>query len=247
MGIATRQAVIVAAGLGTRLQSLAPGGETIKPLTEIGGVPLLKRVLDQCGRAGIELVHIVVGHLADQLTPTILEWDVAPEVRLIFNPRYELSNGVSLYCGARECSGPFVLLMSDHIFQLRNLTGLLNHGLGDNSAVLAIDRKVDKVFDLDDATKIMADGPSITAIGKKLQQYNAIDTGMFLLSADVGFRLQYTIDAHGDASISDVMNAFIREGCMGAYDIGDGLWQDVDDPAMLVEAQRLVQQGVFDQ
>lgn len=243
---ATVEAVIVAAGFGSRLQPMRPGGEIIKPLTCVGGVPLLKRVLDKCGEAGIEKVHIVVGHMADELTARIKEWEVKPAVEFIYNPRYELSNGVSLHCGALRCSGPFVLLMSDHLFQLQNLTGLLERGLQGDSAVLAVDSKIQQVFDLDDATLVLRDGDRILKIGKQLTDYNSVDTGMFLMSGDVATILTALIEEKGDASISDVMTRFIEEDRMGAFDVGDGVWQDVDDPDMLVQAERLVGEGVFD-
>jgi len=240
-----RQAVIVAAGFGSRLQPMRPGGSLIKPLEPVGGRPILLRVLDAAFDAGIEEAVIVVGHMADVVESTVRKWSVAGPVRFVFNPRYELSNGVSLCCGARECTGHFVLLMSDHLFQVGTLRRMVTRGMGTDLAVLAVDHKIDQVFDLDDATKVVAEGDRIVQIGKDLASYNCIDTGMFLLADTVTPRLEALIRDEGDASISRVMKQLIAERRMGAFDIGDGFWQDVDTPEMLHEAERAIAEGRF--
>ncbi len=240
-----RQAVVVAAGFGSRLQAMRPGGSLIKPLEPVGGRPILMRVLDGAFAAGIEEAVIVVGHMADVVESTVRKWPVAGPVRFVFNPRYELSNGVSLYHGARECSGDFVLLMSDHLFEGRTLKRLTARGLAGDMAVLAVDHKIADVFDLDDATKVVAEGDRVAQIGKDLSTYNCIDTGMFLLSSQVTPRLEALIQAEGDASISRVMKQLIAERRMGAFDIGDGFWQDVDTPEMLHEAESAIADGRF--
>lgn len=243
--IATRQAVVVAAGFGSRLQALRPGGQLIKPLEPVGGVPILRRVIETTLAVGISEVVLVTGHMAEDLEAAVGSWALGDSVRFVRNDRYDLGNGVSLLCGARECRGDFVLLMSDHLFQPRNLSGLLAAGRRDNGAVLAIDRKIASCFDLDDATKVVADGERILEIGKQLSSYNAIDTGMFLISAEVVPLLDEVMERCGDASISDAMTQFIGQGRMGGYDVGDGRWHDVDTPEMYREAERLVAAGHF--
>ncbi len=242
---ATQQAVIVAAGFGSRLQALRPGGQLIKPLEPVGGVPILRRVIETTLATGITEVVLVTGHMASELEAAVGSWGFGGCVRFVRNERYELGNGVSLLCGARECQGDFVLLMSDHLFQSRNLSGMLAAGRGDNGAILAIDRKIKSCFDLDDATKVVADGDRILEIGKQLGSYNAIDTGMFLISGEVVPLLDGVMVRCGDASISDAMTQFIGQGRMGAYDVGDGRWHDVDTPEMYDEAERLVAAGLF--
>lgn len=241
----TRQAVIVAAGFGSRLQALRPGGQLIKPLEPVGGRAILRRVIDTALGTGLEDVVLVTGHMAEELEAVVDSWGLGGCVRYVRNDRYDLGNGVSLLCGARACVGDFVLLMSDHLFEPGNLNGLLAAGRGSNGAVLAIDRKVSSCFDLDDATKVVADGDRILEIGKQLGEYNAIDTGMFLISEEVVQLLDEVMASRGDASISDAMTQFIGQGRMGAYDVGAGLWHDVDTPEMLAEAERLCAAGIF--
>ena len=60
------QAMIFAAGLGTRLKPLT---DTMpKALVPVAGKPLLWHVMDKIKRAGFERVVINVHHFADQIT-----------------------------------------------------------------------------------------------------------------------------------------------------------------------------------
>ena len=97
---------------------------------------------------------------------------------------------------------------------------------------LAIDRKIDTIFDLDDATKVQTSGDQLTAIGKELTDYDAIDTGVFLCSDEL-FRYLKAAQRDGDCSLSDGVRLMAADGKVRAVDIGGAWWQDVDTPEML--------------
>lgn len=242
-----RTAVVLASGMGVRLQAVAgeSGREVIKPLLRVAGRPLLDRVLAACERAGFSRIIVVVGFRREEVEAFLRERTSRVPIETVDNPDYRKSNGISLWRGAVAAGGPFALFMCDHLFQLANLDGLLDAGLGRFDAVLGIDRKLGQVFDMDDATKVVAEGDVIRAIGKALPDFNAVDTGMFLIGPALVERLAARISERGDASISDGMTDLISAGRMGAHDIGPGVWQDVDTPEMVAEAERLLAAGVF--
>src|SRR6202043_3757295 len=60
-----RQAVILAGGKGTRLQTRLKG--LPKPLIDIGGIPLLERQILLCKRYEISRILILVNHAAEQI------------------------------------------------------------------------------------------------------------------------------------------------------------------------------------
>jgi N-acetyl-alpha-D-muramate 1-phosphate uridylyltransferase len=64
-GIQPRQAVVLAAGLGTRMRPLTDARP--KPLLEVAGLTLLDRILDRLEEAGVELVAVNTYHLAGQI------------------------------------------------------------------------------------------------------------------------------------------------------------------------------------
>jgi MurNAc alpha-1-phosphate uridylyltransferase len=65
MSAAPRSAIVLAAGLGTRMRPIT---DTLpKPLVEIAGRTMLDRGLDVLERAGVERAVVNVHHLADQI------------------------------------------------------------------------------------------------------------------------------------------------------------------------------------
>lgn len=58
--------MIFAAGLGTRLRPLTD--RVPKAMVEVGGIPMLRRVIDRMAEAGVEEIVVNVHHLADVVT-----------------------------------------------------------------------------------------------------------------------------------------------------------------------------------
>jgi choline kinase len=98
--------------------------------------------------------------------------------------------------------------------------------------ILAIDRKVSSVFDLDDATKVRLEQNRVVEIGKCLQTYNALDTGMFLCGPVLFDWLDRAV-SNGNCSLSDGLRLMAQRGKFNGFDIGDSQWQDVDTPEAL--------------
>jgi len=222
------------AGTGSRLRGSA---ETIaKPLIPIGGRPLISYALESFEKAGVERIHAVVGPNGDEL-----EAAVAPLLpsRMQFSPisnlNWKKQNGVSLLTAAGKVRAPFFLAMGDHLFE----ASILNRLLAESDPArlnLAIDRKIDSIFDLDDAMKVRIDGNRLVAIGKSLADYNAIDTGIFLCPETIFDALRRVL-RNDDCALADGVRLMAEEGNALAIDIREAWWQDVDTPGMLARAQ----------
>ncbi|HLE55461.1 MAG TPA: NTP transferase domain-containing protein, partial [Rhodothermia bacterium] len=65
-----RTGVVLAAGLGSRLQG-ASDETLLKPLTPVGGRPLILRTIDSLSKAGCSSVVVVVGHGAADIESTV--------------------------------------------------------------------------------------------------------------------------------------------------------------------------------
>ena len=226
-------AVILMAGTGSRLRGSA---ETIaKPLIPIDGRPLISYALESFEKVGVRKIHAVVGPNGEELAAA-----VAPllprrmQFHPIPNPNWQKQNGVSLLTAAGKVQSPFFLAMGDHLFQPSILDSLLTHA--DPARLnLAVDRKIASIFDLDDAMKVRTDGDRIVAIGKKLDDYNAIDTGIFICP-EIVFEYLRRVLKNDDCSLADGVRLMAEEGNARAIDIGDAWWQDVDTPEMLEQA-----------
>lgn len=225
---AVNQCLILAAGNGSRIASVAGG--VPKPLVPLCGVPLLEHVMTSSREAGIERFVIVAGYHADLIRRWLRDRSMyGTSVTLIENLEYHKANGVSALAAKTELNQPFLLLMSDHIFEPKTAKALLQQPLGDDEVILAVDPKIDRVFDLDDATKVRCEGEYIVEIGKDLSRYNALDTGMFLCSPALFNHLE-SAKKNGDCSLSDGMRRLCQERKLKAFDVGNGRWQDVDTP-----------------
>jgi choline kinase len=233
--------VILAAGNGLRLSSLSP---LPKPLVSIDARPLLDRVLAALVETGLHRVTIVVGHAADSIRHHPFPSAAGLEIAWVENPRYSQPNGLSLLCAEGHVRAPFVLLMADHLFEPNTLRLLLREPCPADGAVLAVDRNVQGVYDLEDATKVVTRGSALQEIGKNLDAYDAIDTGMFLCS-DAIFAAMRTSASNGGQSLSNGVAMLARTGRMRTWDIGGAAWIDVDTPGARDEAERMVRAGCF--
>ena len=103
-------------------------------------------------------------------------------VTLVENRDYHKSNGISALKAKEHINGNFLLLMADHVFEPETAAALVEQPLAPGEVILAVDPSINRVFDIDDATKVRRDGNFIVDIGKNLVSYDALDTGMFLCS-----------------------------------------------------------------
>jgi choline kinase len=230
-------AVILAAGRGLRLQRDTE--DVPKPLATLLGQTLLERAVASCQRAGVAKCYIVVGYDKERIMSQIIDLDQRMDfpVQAVENPHWEAGNGTSAHAVQPYVDDAFLLIMCDHVFDPALLRLLMEAGCRRTTCLLAVDRRTDQVFDLEDATKVQVERQSIAAIGKQLTTFNAIDTGLFLCRPAL-FKALEQARMMGDASLSGGMRQLIQAGQLEAVDIGDGLWIDVDTPASLAYAER---------
>lgn len=230
-----RVAVVLAAGLGSRMAAEASAP---KPVVPVGRIPLLTRTLRSLELAGCARVVIVLGYRSEQIQRAIETGYGGPlELRFVENPDYELQNGISVLCARPHVEDEFVLTMADHIFDDTIMELVRQHRPPKDGAALCVDYKIDAIFDLGDATKVLACEGMIQAIGKQLDRFNCIDTGVFICTQALMEALERVRSARGDASLSDGVQQLASAGKMHVIDVGDGFWQDVDTPQMLAHAE----------
>lgn len=223
------------AGTGSRLRGSV--NTIAKPLIPIAGRPLISYAIDSFEKAGVKTLHAVVGPKGDELAAAVAPLLPAHmQFRAIANPNWQKQNGISALAVAGKVRAPFFLAMGDHLFEPSILSQLLAHADLDKLN-LAIDRKIAAIFDLDDAMKVRTEGTQITAIGKTLENYDAIDTGIFLCPAMM-FDYLRRARQNDDCSLADGVRLMAEDGKVLAIDIGTAWWQDVDTPEMLERAQQ---------
>ncbi len=101
------KAVILAAGLGTRL------GGIPKPLLKVGGCEIILRTMKLLSPYVSEFI-IVASRYADQLDEFLK--DKGFNYRIVRHNRPEKGNGYSLLVAKDYVSGKFILTMGDHVY-----------------------------------------------------------------------------------------------------------------------------------
>jgi molybdenum cofactor cytidylyltransferase len=119
-GDARRIAVIVlAAGRSTRM------GATNKLVADIGGTPMVRRVVEAALASKARAVLVVTGHMAPEVSSALSGLDVT----LVANPDYATGLASSLKAGIRalppSCDGAFILLGDMPQIAPEHLNGLV--------------------------------------------------------------------------------------------------------------------------
>ncbi len=235
---AISEAVILMAGEGSRLRG--SDNTFLKPFVPVLGRPLISYTLDALVRAGIKTVNFVVGFESGRMIGQVKQ--LIPSglsASFIENRDWQKQNGISLLAAAGRVGKPFLLTMSDHLFD-----GAVVDRLLDSSELgflnIAVDRKLDSIFDLEDAMKVQTRGNRITDIGKNLRHYDAIDTGLFVCPLQIFDYLERAKSGScgSDCSLADGIRMMTGDNRVRAIDIGDAWWQDVDTPQMLQYAEK---------
>jgi 1L-myo-inositol 1-phosphate cytidylyltransferase len=228
------EAVILMAGEGSRLRGADK--TFLKPLVPVLGRPLICYMIDALIHAGIKKANFIVGYQSDRMSAAV-EQLIPPEFerRFIENREWQKQNGLSVLAAAGHMTSPFLLTMSDHLFDQSIIDLLLRNAILEELN-LAIDRKRDSIFDVDDAMKVRTQGDRICEIGKHLTVYDAIDTGLFICPLDIFDHLE-RVKHRGDCSLADGVRSMAAKGRARAVDIGSAWWQDIDTPEMLQRAE----------
>ncbi len=122
-----RDAILLVAGVGSRLRPLTD--ELPKCLLEVGGVPLLIRLLRQLNDHGIEHVVLATGYLEPKIRACVAGYTRIPDITIRHNPHFaETNNAESLRRAMPPLHGRGFVLCDGDILVRR--TGWLGELLG---------------------------------------------------------------------------------------------------------------------
>ncbi|MCK4476212.1 MAG: NTP transferase domain-containing protein [Methanophagales archaeon] len=233
------KAVILAAGKGERL-SQGEGKSKPKPLIPLLGLSLLERAILSAKESGIYDFVLVVGYRSEEVVKYVeaKQKRLGVNIDFVENEEWEKGNGLSVL-KARDAlkEENFVLLMCDHVFDSSILNDLLakaRRNKGDK-CILCVDNP-ENVFDLEDATKILLEKNKPKAIGKGVENYNAVDCGIFYCTSEMFDALEKEI-GEGKYELSDAVQCLIDSDKLEVFDIGGRFWCDIDTHGSLEYAK----------
>ena len=232
--IAVSEAVILMAGSGSRL-----GGADktlLKPLVPVLGRPLICYTIDALVHAGIKKANFIVGYQSGRMTAVVKQL-IPSELEFCFivNRDWQRQNGVSVFAAANHMTSPFLLTMSDHLFD-ESIVDLLIDSSDPDLLNVALDRKLNAIFDLNDAMKVQTRSQQVVSIGKHLRDYDAIDAGMFVCPFKI-FDYLERAKQNRDCSLADGVRLMAADNQVRGVDIGTAWWQDIDTPETLASAE----------
>jgi len=232
--IAVSEAVILMAGSGSRLRG--SDKTFLKPLVPVLGRPLICYTIDALVHAGIKRANFIVGYQSGRIAAAVKQL-IPSELESCFieNRDWQKQNGVSVLSAANHMTSSFLLTMSDHLFD-ESIVDLLLREAEPERLNLAIDKKLDSIFDLNDAMKVRVHGDRLVAIGKDLRDYDAIDTGFFVCPRKF-FDYLEKAKRNDDCSLADGVRLMGADDQVRGIDIGAAWWQDIDTPEMLTCAE----------
>jgi L-glutamine-phosphate cytidylyltransferase len=233
------KAVIVAAGLGSRLASITDG--TPKCLIEINGMTLIERALDALEQRGVRETTVVVGHQQEAIRQTL-----GDRVSFLVNPFYKTTNNMaSLWLAAPHVwDTDFLYLHADVAFHPALLDPLLEagiHGLG----LLVDPQSIDE-----EAMKVRLEQGRFKESSKEIPLNEAAGewTGLtrFTPRAARSFHAHagdLLIEGHQNAYDTAAFNRMAKEGIPFTVCETKGLpWIEIDTPDDLEEATRIFEE-----
>lgn len=233
-----RDAVILAAGNGDRFRI---GDHHSKLLHPVAGQPLILRTLHAAAAAGISSFCVVVGFEAAHVRAVVEASQLdGIDVRFVHNPEWRLENGLSALAAREYCGGRrFALLMGDHLFDSSSLERLLSMDVSGEDSILAVDSLPSDTAVVAEATRVRMKSGRITAIGKDVDPWDALDTGMFVFSPALFDALEEA-QASGQTTLSAGVQRLAARGLMLGADVAGAAWCDVDTVADLDAAEMLL-------
>ncbi|MEM7208252.1 MAG: phosphocholine cytidylyltransferase family protein [Pseudomonadota bacterium] len=226
--------LIIAAGMGSRMQS-----ETPKPLLEVHGISLIEHVIRINKFAGVENFYVVTGYRGEEIRAHLdgRRADLGINIEHVINHDYQRGNGLSVTAAKQRLREPFILTMSDHLYEPSVVSDLLRCKDSTARLILAVDSNTDNPeIDLDDVTRVYQKDGAIQQIGKGLFEFNCFDTGVFYCHPELFNAIEESVAAAGDESLSGGVRMLARSGDARIMDIGNRFWCDVDKQSELRQA-----------
>lgn len=244
---APRQAVILAAGLGSRLRPLTE--RVPKPLVTVNGVPILHNALRALAGIGVQDVTIVVGYRKEAIQRSCGHRFAGLEITYAESMSfYKTGSAYSLQL-ARDAllRGDLILLEGDVFFDPDALERLVRHKAEDAAAVAPFDETMSG-----SAVTLTTDG----WIGEvRMGQTGAQGTGVGLYKTMNLLRLSgrtlrdivvpeldsYGWEAWQSTYVEQVLGRLIKRKLLrlAAVQCGDLRWFEIDTPADLIRAEEI--------
>lgn len=231
--------LILAAGLGTRLRpitSLKP-----KPTIAVANRPLIHHAVDNLVEAGITEIGVVVSYLTiNSIKETLADYAGASFEYIMQNPPQGLAHAVKVSRGFLG-DDPFVMYLSDNLFENGIQEFVHRFAAGGSSAVLAL------VPVTAEAAKSLGvavvEGEHITRLVEKPAEppSTLAVAGVYVFDKRIHAMIEgLAPGAKGEYQITDAIQRLIEAGEVVVPVTVRGWWKDTGQPDDILDANRLL-------
>lgn len=231
------RALILAAGLGTRLAPLTD--DCPKSLVEVNGESILMKQIQNLKENGIEDITVVSGYKATVLEKVVLE--KYPEIKIIESVDYAITNNMySAYLAQKEILGEdFIMMNADVFFDASVITKLLNYN--EKNAIV-----VDIGNYMEESMKVIEKDGKLIQISKTITEKEAlgvsIDVYKFSVEGGKAFfdkcaeyiEEKQELKKWSEVALNDILCEIDFKACPLV-----GRWVEIDNHEDLAMAQRI--------
>ena len=237
----TQKALILAAGLGTRLAPLT--NDRPKALVQVNGKPILFKQIENLKLNDINDITIVSGYKADILKKAVHE--KYSEVKIIESTDYAKTNNMfSAYLGIKEMFPdgiiePFYMMNADVFFDASVISSL-EKDVRHNLIVVDTGRYIEE------SMKVVEKDGRLIAISKQITPDNALGCSIdvYKFGADGGKAFYYRCMEYieekkelmkwSEVALNDALQDIVFQACQL-----NGRWVEIDDHNDLAVAEKL--------
>jgi choline kinase len=237
--------VILAAGIASRLRPLTE--QTPKCLLEVGGRPILRRLLEDLAALDRREITIVLGYLGSAIRDAVGAWRLPLDVRFVENAEYaSTNNGYSTLLAAPAAGGHEMLLLdADIVCEREVLRAVVEHARADclalrpSSTLGAEEMKIV----LDERGRVRACAKTVdpsTAAGESIgiNRFSADASARLFAALHQRVRVRGLVHEWNDSAVQQMID---DEG-YELWPVNVGRWYcaEIDTPADLAEVDRVV-------
>jgi choline kinase len=224
------KAIIFAAGVGKRLQSVTQGKP--KCLVEIGGQTLLFRHVECLTQLGVSPIVLVVGFAQEAIRDAMAADFPIVDIRWVVNEQFVWGSITSLWAARNEMNDDVVLMDADVLYAPEILARLVRSS---QSSALLMDETVTQ--DSEECMIAAQDG-RVLSLSKKLPaHYQEAGEGVGFLKVQQSdmpsllASVQTCIEAGQlDMEYEDALARFFQDVPVGYEKIGGLPWVEIDFP-----------------
>ena len=220
------KALILAAGKGTRMWPLTDN--TPKPLLPLGGVPIIKRQIDELKKVGVKNVYVLIGYQMKEISDFLGDGkEHGVKIEYIIQAEQK-GTGHAILQAEGKIKGKFYCINGDTTIDRKNLEKMSGNS---NSTCMMVTKVSDAArFGVVNSKK----GKLISIVEKGMSGEAMINAGQYVFSEKIFDSLKKVEKSErGEYEITDALQAIADNVDVVEY---EGFWKDIGCPWDLITA-----------